>query len=276
MYLRVQLILWIATVPAPAQEGVAYKLPQFRTPVVGAAMPVLPKDRALRLLADQDFPPFSFAARSGEPAGLAIELALAACGEIQIKCEVLLKPLAELPRALSSGEGDVIVSGPMVTEQILGQTLMTRPWFRGMGRFAALSGSPAQSGDGRTLAGMRVGVVKGTVHAAWLEANFTGSTILQFQTEALAQEALRTGKVEALFGDNLRLIYWITGANSRGCCKLLTGAHSDQKAFSRSYVFFMRATNPELRDAFDVALDRLQASGSTEKIFNVYVPLPPW
>lgn len=270
------LLLPVAVVSATAQDAAGYRLPQLRKPQLAAAMPALPPDKVLRLLADQDFPPFSFAARSGEPAGLSTELALAACAEIKVKCEVLLKPLPSLLGALASGEGDVIVSGLRIDEQVLGQALMTRPWFRSMGRFAALSGSPLQSGDGQSLAAKRLGAISGTLHAEWLERNFTGSTIVQFQTEAMAQEALRVGKVEALFGDNLRLIYWITGANSRGCCKLLSGAHSDTESFSRSFAFLMRRDSNALRDAFDLALDRLQLSGATEKIFNVYVPLSPW
>ena len=222
------------------------------------------------------FTPFSFAARSGEPAGLAIELALAACSEIQVKCEVLLKPLPSLLAALASGEGDVILSGPRIDEQVLSQTLMTRGWFRSMGRFAALSGDPIQSGDGRSLSGKRLGVTARTTHASWLKTYFPGAQILEFETDALAQEALRTGKIEALFGDNIRLIYWITGSNSRGCCKLLSGTFSDFEAFSRNFAFLLRSDSADLRDAFDVALDRLQVTGATDKIFNVYVPLPPW
>jgi len=239
-------------------------------------MPAFPQDLTIRLAADMDFPPYSFRARSGVPAGLSVELALAACAEIQIKCEVLLKPLPALLRDLASREHDVIVSGPRIDEKALAHAVMTRPWFRSFGRFAVQSGSPLKGSDARSLAGRRIGAVAGTAHAAWLTSYYGDSELLTFDSDAQAQSALRTGAVDALFADNLRLIYWITGGASRDCCKLSGGAYSDFETFSRNLAFLVRSDRADIRDAFDVALDRMQANGTTEKLFNTYVPLNPW
>lgn len=285
-YVRTTSILWlclwillflpVAIPVSGGEEAGGYKLPKFRKIQAEAKMPALPQGTAIRLVADADFPPYSFQARSGVPAGLSVELALAACAEIKIKCEVFLKPLPELLPGLASHEYDIVVSGPRIDEKALAQAVMTRPWFRSFGRFAAQSGSPLKGNDVRSLAGRRIGAVKGTTHAAWLTAYYTGSELLTFDTDAQAQEALRTGAVDALFADNLRLIYWITGAASRGCCKLFGGAYSDFETFSRNIAFLVRSDRADIRDAFDVALDRLQSNGTTEKLFNTYVPLNPW
>ena len=70
-----------------------YKLPQFRTVDPGAAAAAQELSaRSVRLLADADFPPFSFAAQGGGPSGLGVELALAACVEARLSCEVVLLP----------------------------------------------------------------------------------------------------------------------------------------------------------------------------------------
>ena len=277
-----QLCLWIVIlllVAIPSSQGErlsGYKLPRFRNVENGARMPVLPPGATIRLLADADFPPFSFQSRSGVPAGLSVELATAACAEIKIKCEVVLKPLAQLIPALAGGEGEVIVSGPRIDEKALAKAVLTRPWFRSFGRFAAQSGSPLKGSDARNLSGKRIGAVADTAHAAWLTSYYTSSEVLTFDTDSQAQEALRTGAVDVLFGDNLRLIYWITGAASRDCCKLLGGAYSDFETYSRNVAFLVRSDRADIRDAFDVALDRLQTNGTTEKLFNAYVPLNPW
>lgn len=239
-------------------------------------MPAFPAGTTIRLVADQDFPPYSFQARSGVPAGLSVELALAACAEIKVKCEVMLKPLPQLLRGLASREHDVVVSGPRIDETALAHAVMTRPWFRSFGRFAAQSGNPIKGSDARNLAGRRIGVVAETAHAAWLRAYYPDSELLTFDSDAQAHEALRTGAVDALFADNLRLIYWVTGAASRGCCKLFGGAYFDFETFSRNIAFLVRSDRADIRDAFDVALDRMQANGTTEKLFNTYVPLNPW
>lgn len=239
-------------------------------------MPGFPQGTTIRLAADVDFPPYSFRSRSGVPAGLSVELALAACAEIKVKCEVALKSLPELLPGLMIRDYDVIVSGPRIDEKALAQAIMTRPWFRSFGRFAVQSGSPLKGTDARSLAGRRIGAMKGTSHAGWLQTYYGASELLTFDSDAKAQEALRIGAIDALFGDNLRLIYWITGAASRGCCKLLGGAYSDFETFSRNVAFLVRSDRADIRDALDVALDRMQANDTTEKIFNTYVPLNPW
>jgi polar amino acid transport system substrate-binding protein len=273
-------LLFLLILPLAASisygEDAGYKLPKFRKIQVEAKMPAFPQGTTIRLAGDADFPPYSFHSRSGGPTGLSVELALAACVEIKVKCEVMLKPLAQLLPGLAKRDFDLIVSGPRIDEKALAQAVMTRPWFRSLGRFAVQSGSPLKGSDARSLAGRRIGAVKGTSHAAWLQTYYGASELLTFDNDAKAQEALRTGAIDALFGDDLRLIYWITGAASRGCCKLSGGAYSDFESFSRNVAFLVRSDRTDIRDAFDVALDRLQANGTTEKLFNTYVPINPW
>jgi polar amino acid transport system substrate-binding protein len=272
------IIILVASTSAPAQsqDAAAYKLPLFRHVETGTKAPQVAGNETMRLLADGDFPPFSFATGNGGAAGLAVELALAACAEIKLRCEVVLRSYGELAEALASGQGDVIVAGPRPDAKLLLRALATRPWFRSLGRFAVPAGSALAAGDVRSLGGKRIGMVKGTTHAAWLEKYYSRSTLMAFASEAEAQEALRTGNVDALFGDGLRLIYWIAGSASRGCCKLLPGAYMDRDYFSRGLVFMVRQDRDDLRAALDHGLDRLQGNGMTEKIFNSYVPLNPW
>ena len=256
-------------------RALAYDLPQFRTPVAGLTS-TLPAGTDIRLLMDQDFAPYSFTAVSGAPAGLATELAFAACAEIKVRCEAIALPYDELRPALSRGDGDIIVSGPRIDEDILSQTIMTRPWFRLMGRFVVQSGNPLEAGDPKSLAGKRIGVVRDTVHARWLEAYYAQAELVPFDDEAKAGDALRTGNVEVLFGDNLRMIYWAAGQASAGCCRLLGGAYTDFDYFSRNLAFLTDPERKDIRDAFDLGLDLAQKSGATQRIFNAYVPLSPW
>ncbi|MBI3673593.1 MAG: transporter substrate-binding domain-containing protein [Rhizobiales bacterium] len=239
-------------------------------------LPTLPVGTSLRLLADEDFPPFSFRARSGAPSGLAVDLAASACATLRAECTVNLMPLSDLLPALAAGQGEMIVAGPRIDAAALSDALMTRPWFRSLARFASQSGSPLASGDAAGLAGKRIGFVKASTHGAFLERYYGAAKLVAFDSDSLAQEALRTGNVDALFGDGLRLIYWVAGEASRGCCKLLPGAYSDPSTFSRNFAFLVRANRPDLRQAFDAALDKLQSDGATEKLFNAYVPLNPW
>jgi polar amino acid transport system substrate-binding protein len=252
-----------------------YEPPQFRS-VTEAAAPVLEPNTAIRLAVDEDFAPYSFVSASGGPAGISVELALAACTELKVACTVTARPYGDVIPALQRGDVDVVVTGPRLAEDTLRDAAMTRPYFRIMARFAVQSGSPLKAADATSLSGRRIGVVKDTLHAQWLSAYYGSSEVVPFDTGAAAGDALRTGAVDTLFGDNLAMVYFVKGQSSANCCRLLDGAFSDFDHFSRNLAFLVRRDRPELRGAFDYGLDMAQKNGATAKIIKAYVPLNPW
>lgn len=275
MILAAAIQLQIAAVEAAEPSG-PYRLPRFRQTESGAKPPAFAEGTRLRLLADADFPPFSFTTGGGGAAGLAVELALAACEAAKVSCEVILKPYAELRSAFASHGGDAIIAGPQLDDAILSRAQVTRAWFKTLGRFAVQTGSPLTSPGAKALAGKRIGAVRNSQHAAWLAAYYGDSEVVAFDTEQAAFEALRTGGIDALFGDDLRLIYWVVGSVARGCCKLLGGAFVDPAYFTRNLSFVVQGGRPDVRQALDYGLDKAQDSGTTEQLFNRYVPLDPW
>jgi polar amino acid transport system substrate-binding protein len=270
------VIAGVAPQSASAEDKIAYKLPQFRQVQADAQMPAFPDGTTLKLLTDADFPPYSFQARSGLPAGIAVEVAASACAEMKVACEFVLKPLPELLPALAAGEGDAILMGPSLAEATTGGALVTRPWFRTMARIAVKTGSPIKETSAAELAGKRIACIKNSAQEKFLQTYFGQSELVCFDSEAEAMDALKNDKADLLFGDDLGLIYWVSGTGSQACCRLLPGAYSDLDSFSRNLAFIVRSDRDDVRQAFDVALDRMQGNGATEKIFNAYVPLSPW
>lgn len=271
------LILGLHSEVAFSQETTPppYEPPLFRT-VETAERPAIPENLPVKLVADADFAPYSFISITGAPAGLAVELAIAACERARLKCTLEALPFGEILASLESGEADVAVTGPRLDPATLAAASMTRPYFRIMARFAVAGASPLASAGPEVLSGGRIGVVKDTVHARWLETYYGGSYIQPYDSLAAAGEALKAGEVEAIFGDNLQIIYWVEGEAAAQCCKLLGGAYSDFDFFSRNLAFLVRNGRPELRAAFDYGLDQAQSSGATAKVIRTYVPLPPW
>jgi len=273
--------LWFApflvvSSPASAQEAAAPGLPLFRH-IDGVAKPSgAMVQRNIRLLTDRDFPPFSYETPEGKTAGVSVDLALAACTELKATCAVIAKPFNELLPALINNEGDVIVSGLRIDAELLKKATMTRPYFWSLGRFAVRVGSQLRGSDIRNLAGKRIGYVANSSHGAWLEKYYSRSTLTAFPSEAEMNEALRTGALDVSFGDDLRLIYWLAGSASRGCCKPLDGAFVDRQFFSRNLSFLTRHDDQDTVKAFDYALDRLQEKGISAKVFARYLPSGLW
>jgi polar amino acid transport system substrate-binding protein len=259
-----------------AQDAAAPGFPLFRHIDSVAKPPTGFAQRNIRLLTDRDFPPFSYETPEGKAAGVSVDLALAACAELKATCTVVAKPFSELLPALLNNEGDVIVSGLRIDEKVLKKAAMTRPYFWSVGRFAVRVGSQLRGSDIRSLAGRRIGHVANSSHGAWLEKYYSRSSLTAYPSEAEMNEALRTGAIDVSFGDGLRLIYWLAGSSSRGCCKPLDGAFVDRQFFSNNLSFLTRREDAENVKAFDYALDRLQQKKTSAEIFARYLPSGLW
>lgn len=262
--------------PVQAEDVVQGNLPVFRHIDRLAKIPQGVNARVVRLLMDQDFPPFTYEAADGKAAGVSVDLALAACGELKLTCTVVPKKFDELLPALQNNEGDMIISGLKIDETVLKNSAMTRPYFWSLGRFAVAMASQLRTSDVRSLAGKRIGYVSNTNHAAWLEKYYARSTLTGFASEADMFSALRTGAVDLLFGDDLRVVYWLAGSASNGCCKTLDGAYVDRNFFSRNLAFLARREDQSLVQGFDYALDRLQEKGVASQVFLRYLPNGLW
>jgi len=259
-----------SAITTPKQEE-APPVPRFRQ-IDPAGKPQSFTRGEITVLADDDFPPFSYAGPAGEAQGIAVEAAQAACQELHVKCQVVLMPW----RSLSGDVGEGIVAGLRVDDATLAKYQPTRPIYRAIGRFVVRKESAFTQMTRDTIAGKRIGVLAGSGYEAWLRRNFADSVIVTYPSLNDLEEALRNAKVEILFGDGLQLVYWMRGSASQNCCKFTDGAYYDDGSFSRPYVFLIRRGDEELKQAFDYALDQLQESGGFARIFSRYIPARFW
>ncbi len=270
-------ILLIATLSsAVAQENAPAAFPSFRhvdlTSV--AAEPSL--GGTLILLADQDFAPWSFMGADGRFQGIAVDLAQSTCLEAGLTCEIKPTEFVNLVAGLEREEAAGLVSGPKIDEALAIKFALTRPYFQTLGRFVVRNGSSLSTPDIRSLAGRRIGFHVNSAHARFLETHYSRSAITPFEDHSTMLEALRTGQVDAVFGDAVQLSFWLRGSASKGCCMYLGKAFVDRASFTRSLSFVLSRKDPRLRVRFDDALDRLESKGEIATIFSRYVPASVW
>ncbi|MBL8893069.1 MAG: transporter substrate-binding domain-containing protein [Rhizobiales bacterium] len=262
---------------APAQSPQSdYPVPLFRFVDAKAQRPE-PVRGAVRILVDDSFPPFHYRDDNNRLTGLNVELANAMCSELRIRCEIKVLPFDDLLPGLARNEGDVIISALRVTPQVLAEGKSTRPFYRALGHFATPANTVLTAADPAQLSGKKIGVLGGSAHEAWLKRYYPDSQIVAFPDQAALGEALKTGAVDALFDDAVRLVYWVRGEASQKCCKLIDGAYIDASYFSQPLSFVVRrAREDNLLESIDWALDQLQTNGTFAKLFRLYVPLDPW
>ena len=272
VYCYAAVLFLIATTP-PARADDALWPIHYRFADAAQTLPKLDTAKPVRLLADEDFAPFSFRDDQNHMTGAAVELAMAACTTLKITCEILPRPFAELVPALIKRDGDAIIGGPANDLKLAdGQPLVTRPYFISSSTFVARLGSPVAATDVKSLAGKRLGFVKDTRQAAFLARYYDRAALIPYENETLMFEALRTGGLDLAFSDGLQARFWLKGSLSKACCQILQSAIYDRSGLSKSLSMIVSRDGPELRDALDAALDELDAQLATAKIFGRYFP----
>lgn len=265
------LIVFLQTTESLAANSSAAQV-QFRHVDIGAIAPVETIKNPIKLLTDIDFPPFSFQNPDKTSSGIAVDLAVAACAELKLTCQLIPKPFGELLPALKNHEGDAIITGIRLSSDILKIASATRPYYFSSARFITRTGMTFTQPDARALAGRRIGFVKGTSHAAFLGKYYERSALTPFNDENALLESLRTATIDVAFTDSLHASFWLKGTNAQKCCVNLGESFIDRQTFSRSMSLVISNDQPNLREAFDYALDRMQEKGTTAKIFQRYIP----
>lgn len=158
----------------------------------------------LRFLTTIDFPPFNFTDQNGKLAGFNIDLAREICNELEIasKCQIQALPFVDLNAALAASQGDAVIAGIAVSEELRRQFAFSRPYLMLPARFVRNLKAPIKGEDASALADHSVGVVKTTAHEAMLSAYFPKVKVVPFDSKDALLVALREGKVEAAFADS--------------------------------------------------------------------------
>jgi len=246
--------------------------PLFRHVDAALAGMTLKHIRAVRFLVSDDFPPFIYRDASGALNGYSVAVARGVCAEARLHCSFVIVPWKDLRRALGEGRGDVILNGLRMDSAAFENLDFTRAYLKSMGRFAARRSAPVTATDARALAGRRIGVIKGTMHANWIRAHYTRSRIQPYDTLAAAREALRSAKIDVLFDDWLRMAYWTRGKASRNCCKLLPGWFPERDFAWNDLAMAVRRGNYALRDLLDQKMDILQSDGRLSALARRFLP----
>lgn len=258
-----------AMLPASASD---VRIPNLWDPKVRMERPVLPRQRVIRVITNDDYLPLHFAGPDGVPTGFSVELARAACDLLELSCTVQPRRFDMVLDALASGAGDVLAAAVPVTAELRSRFRVTAPYHRTPARFVAPQTATLEISP-RALAGRTVGVVGGTAHEAYLTAFFPAAQSKPYVSLTLALGALQRGEVDVLFGDGLALSLWLGGRDSGNCCAFSGGPYLESAYFGEGVGFVMRTEDEALRRAFDYALQQLWDRGTYAELYLRFFPV---
>lgn len=238
------------------------------------SQPENPEKRVLlRFLTSRGFPPFNYYDDEGVLVGLNVDLARAICLDLSLACDIRTRDWRELLPALKKAEADAVIAGHAMSEDLVRDFDFTDRYFQTPGRFAFRKDSDIRDVTPENLIGLNVGVVKGTAHQAFVQNFFRDSRIRSFDTAIAAREALRDGKLDAVFGDSISLAFWLNGTLSRQCCEFRGGAYFEPAFFGQGLSIAIRRDDPELKTLINGALARIRSNGRLDELVQRYFPI---
>ncbi|MER9640858.1 transporter substrate-binding domain-containing protein [Mesorhizobium sp. M0239] len=229
----------------------------------------------LRFLTTTDFPPFNFLDGAGKLSGFHIDLARAICAELGIveKCQIQALPWAELEGALRKDEGEAIIAGIAATPQSRTTYAFSRSYLQFPARFIMPKSKALTEPVFDKLHGKRVGVISGSAHERMLRDYFSTVQVIPFDRPEDLYADLKAGKVDATFGDGMRLAFWLGGSDAAGCCRFAGGPYLAPEYLGTGMAIATKADNPALAAAIDYALQEISMKGTFAEFYLRYFPV---
>jgi polar amino acid transport system substrate-binding protein len=270
------LILLVVSLIGPVQAE-EVTIPLLWDNRLRTEKPDIPTGRIIRVLTDDEFPPFHFTDPDGRPTGFSVELSKAICEFLNLVCTIQSRRFDTLLASLEGKQGDIVAAAIPITTALRRQMAVTFPYHRFAARFAVRKENGLEpSSKFPQWTGKSVAVVAGTSHEAYFKAFFPKAIMRSYADAAEAHNALRQSEVGALFGDGMSLAIWTEGTSSNGCCRLEGGPYLESQYFGEGIGFVMRKDDEILRRAFDYALQRLYDQGVYREIFLKSFPISPY
>nr|WP_276562485.1 transporter substrate-binding domain-containing protein [Hoeflea prorocentri] len=248
--------------------------PNYWDPRERVEVPDLAARNRIRFLTTYDFPPFNFIDQQDRVAGFHVDLAREICNELNIsqKCQIQVLPWSELSTAIASGQGDAIIAGVGINSVSRDSYLFTRPFLKFPARFVRSDRVEIDGDDASALDGRRVGVITGSAHDAMLRAYFPNIQPVSYERDEWMFDGLKTGEVDAVFGDGVQLSFWLISNSANECCSYFDGPYFAPNFLGEGLSIAVSRESADLADAFDHALLAISKDGRMREIYLRYFP----
>jgi polar amino acid transport system substrate-binding protein len=224
---------------------------------------------ALRFLTTADFPPFNYSDGSGRLVGFNVDLANAICLRLSARCTIQAWPWDRVADALADNQGDALIAGLSMDGEAGERFDFSRIYLELPARFVTRKGVEAVFDPVRFTG--PIGVRGGSIHAGLLARTLTEAEIKTYETEFAALSALGAGEVDAVFGDGLRMAFWLN--ENSDCCTFSGDAYFRPDLFGDGMTIAVPTGLDNVRTAINWALVRLEREGRLNELYLRWFPV---
>ncbi|MBN9221320.1 MAG: transporter substrate-binding domain-containing protein [Mesorhizobium sp.] len=234
-----------------------------------SATAAMAEQRTLKIGTDGLYPPFSVVDNAGKVTGLDIDIGDAICAKLKAKCEWTAQDFEGLIPAVQNGRYDMVIASHSVTAERKKVVDMVK-YYNNTASFVIRKDSDGSDLSPAKFTGKVIGAQTGTVHASYLEKNFSGSTLKFYPSQIEAYADLSAGRIDAVMGDTPTLYTWVQG-EGKDCCKVSDAKISDPSVGDGAGIVIKKGNEP-LRSEVQKAVDLMWSNGEFDAIWAKYFP----
>jgi polar amino acid transport system substrate-binding protein len=228
------------------------------------------EEKVVRIGTEGAYPPFNFIDQSGKLEGFDVDIGLALCEKMKVKCELVAQDWDGIIPALLAGKYDFIIASMFITDERKKVVNFTDPYYVAAMTHVVAKGSDLKDFTDAGLAGKSVGAQSSTTQAEYIQKMYPSADIRLYKTQDEANLDMANGRLDVMVGDYLPLLEWTTKSEDGKCCELAGDAITDPAFVGEGVGMAVRKEDNELRQNLNKALAEILADGTYKKINDKY------
>jgi polar amino acid transport system substrate-binding protein len=137
--------------------------------------------------------------------------------------------------------------------------------------FLAPRDGPLTAADPQALAGKSIATVERSQHAAYARTYYGQSELKLYGKSQDAILELLVGRADAVLADKRSLMEFLRSPEG-ACCRLIADVPTTAPQYGRGIGIGLRHHEPELKAAFDTAIEQVMRDGTYDQIRAKYFP----
>ena len=249
---------------APAEEKAEAEAPAAEAPAAEEAAAEIKTVEAgkLHMATNAAFPPYEMISDNGGFEGIDVEIATLIAQKLGLELVVDDMEFGSVITSVQGGKSDIAMAGLTVTEERKQNVDFTESYATGVQVIIVPEGSDIQTVDDLANDKM-IGVQDGTTGYIYCSDDYGEDHITSYTNGAMAIEALKGGKVDAVVIDNEPARAFVAANDG---LKIL-----DTEYIVENYAIGVSKDNPGLCKAVNDALTELIADGTVQMIVDKYI-----
>jgi polar amino acid transport system substrate-binding protein len=228
------------------------------------------EDNVIRIGTEGAYPPFNSIDTSGQIIGFDIDIGMALCEKMQVKCTVVAQDWDGIIPALIAGKYDVIIASMFITDERKKVVSFTDPYYAAAMTHVTAKDSDIKEFTDAALAGKAVGAQSSTTQAAYIQKMYPSADIRLYKTQDEANLDMANGRLDVMVGDVIPMLDWTTKTEDGKCCAIVGDPITDKAFVGDGVGMAVRQDDNDLREKLNKALAEILADGTYKKINDKY------